>query len=132
MLRLELAWFFEKSLCGHRKKLHRIGRSVTIHHPFPSFCRLPSYVLVSCQAITAASCLSFCLAAALLLQLHNAAMLPQSRLAGKQNYFATLRHSSLDMTRDRGQIYLFLATFLRRDKMSRIYLAYKGTGLNEY
>jgi len=54
--------------------------------------------LVSCQAITDASCLSFSLAAALLLQLHNAAMLPQSRLAGKQNYFATLSHSSLDMT----------------------------------
>ena len=53
---------------------------------------------MSCHAITDASCLSFCLAAALLLQLHNAAMLPQSRLAGKQNYFATLRHSSLDMT----------------------------------
>ena len=54
---------------------------------------------MSCQATTDASCLSFCLAAALLLQLHNAAMLPQSHLAGIQNCFATLRHSSLDMTR---------------------------------
>ena len=55
-------------------------------------------VLVPCQARPDASCLSFCSPAALRLRLHSDAMRPQLRLAGRQNYFAILRHFLLDRT----------------------------------
>ena len=53
---------------------------------------------MSCQASIDASCLSFVAPAALRLQLHNAAMLPQPRLAFTTNYYAILRHFMHDMT----------------------------------
>ncbi len=54
--------------------------------------------LVPCQATTSVSCLSFCPPAALRLRLHSVVMRPQLRLAGRQNYFAILRHFLLDRT----------------------------------
>ena len=54
--------------------------------------------LVPCQARSDVSCLSFYPPAALRLRLHSDAMRPQLRLAGRQNYFAILRHFLLDMT----------------------------------
>ncbi len=44
--------------------------------------------------------MSFYLPATLLLQSHSSAMLPQSSLAGRQNYFVILRHFLHDMTPD--------------------------------